>query len=225
MGFMGFCFTWSNRQGGGDLIQERIDRGLCCMGWSELFPNAIVEHLDFTRSDHKPILISGICRRPRDRKSTKWGSRFHFEDAWAHEEDCKGVIERAWHGSQGLFLNISDKRFGLGMIVRNSRGKPCLAAAISSYGVMDVEIAEAKALVEGIKLVSAFGLHLLVIESDASNVVSLCNNFLFSRGEIGSVVQDINWLCYGYDLGPISFIPCCCNNVAHSFVKIALSGV
>ncbi|KAL5831360.1 hypothetical protein ACOSQ4_016714 [Xanthoceras sorbifolium] len=120
-------------------------------------------------------------------------------------------------------LDVASGRFGIGVIVRNSAGDPCLAAAIQCSGSVGVEITEAKALEEGIKLAVIHDLLPLVIESDASNVVSLCNNLFSSRAEIDNIVLDIRQLCCGFSLGPISYVPCCCNKAAHSLARKALS--
>ncbi|KAK1577933.1 hypothetical protein Q3G72_026109 [Acer saccharum] len=47
LGFSGPKFTWSNMRGGSSHVQERIDRGVCSYLWKQLFPLAVVNHLDF----------------------------------------------------------------------------------------------------------------------------------------------------------------------------------
>ncbi|KAL5861406.1 hypothetical protein ACOSQ3_002716 [Xanthoceras sorbifolium] len=97
--------------------------------------------------------------------------------------------------SEGIFklnvdaaLDVAGGRFGSGVIVRNSAGDPCLAAVILNPGSFGVELAEAKALKDGINLAVTHGLLPLVIESDSSIVVSLCNNLISSRAEIDNIV-------------------------------------
>ncbi|KAL5854197.1 hypothetical protein ACOSQ4_003999 [Xanthoceras sorbifolium] len=100
VGFRGHNFTWSNRQKEGKLIQERLDRFLCCMRWRATFPNAANRHLDWGGSDHKPILMDNIrVATARDLKANNWSSRFHFEEAWIGEPDCSEVVENAWNDS------------------------------------------------------------------------------------------------------------------------------
>ncbi|KAL5749548.1 hypothetical protein ACOSP7_024151 [Xanthoceras sorbifolium] len=43
MGFSGNKFTWCNRQFGGNIIWERLDRCFCNIGWRTLFPGAVVK--------------------------------------------------------------------------------------------------------------------------------------------------------------------------------------
>ncbi|KAL5856494.1 hypothetical protein ACOSQ3_003952 [Xanthoceras sorbifolium] len=101
-GLLGYKFTWSNRQGGRELIQKRLDRFLCSMSWRSLFPNTVNTHLDWGGSDHKALLVNNIQKfRERDRVN-RWGARFHFEEAWVDDEECRNIVERAWQGGECL---------------------------------------------------------------------------------------------------------------------------
>ncbi|KAL5848629.1 hypothetical protein ACOSQ4_006642 [Xanthoceras sorbifolium] len=100
VGFRRHDFTWSNKQKGDKLIQEWLDKFLCCMRWRATFPNAANRHLNWGGSDHKPILMDNIrIATTRDLKANNWSSRFHFEEAWIGEPDCSEVIENAWKDS------------------------------------------------------------------------------------------------------------------------------
>ncbi|KAK3212451.1 hypothetical protein Dsin_017157 [Dipteronia sinensis] len=46
MGYIGLDFTWGNRRNGSEMIQERLDRGVCSFSWQQIFPNSLVRHLD-----------------------------------------------------------------------------------------------------------------------------------------------------------------------------------
>jgi endonuclease/exonuclease/phosphatase family metal-dependent hydrolase len=52
MRYIGDKFTWQR----GD-IRERLDRGLANEAWNMKFPDASLHHLDYYRSDHRPILM------------------------------------------------------------------------------------------------------------------------------------------------------------------------
>ncbi|KAL5823204.1 hypothetical protein ACOSQ4_021104 [Xanthoceras sorbifolium] len=116
-------------------------------------------------------------------------------------------------------LDVAGNRFGIGVVVKDAHGVPCLTTAISGSRCATVEIAEAEALEEGIKLAISYGLLPLTMESDASNVVALCNNSLRSRAEMDNIIQDILLLYNGFGLDPISFVPCCYNKVAHVLAR------
>uniref|UniRef100_A0A803PM53 Reverse transcriptase domain-containing protein n=1 Tax=Cannabis sativa TaxID=3483 RepID=A0A803PM53_CANSA len=61
LGFQGPRFTWakggSNSNGNGGMKRARLDRGLASPDWRILFPNAIINHLAATESDHRPLLM------------------------------------------------------------------------------------------------------------------------------------------------------------------------
>ena len=82
---LGFCspkFTWSNRRDSQSLIQECLDK---CVGNSFcylLFPFFTVKHLEFWKSDHRPILLEIADRVARN----LGGRRFHYESAWAEND-------------------------------------------------------------------------------------------------------------------------------------------
>ncbi|KAL5823208.1 hypothetical protein ACOSQ4_021108 [Xanthoceras sorbifolium] len=57
LGFEGPLFTWCNGRVGNAFVQERLDRYVCSRDWLSLFPASYVQHLDFWKSDHRPILL------------------------------------------------------------------------------------------------------------------------------------------------------------------------
>ncbi|KAL5859559.1 hypothetical protein ACOSQ4_000855 [Xanthoceras sorbifolium] len=63
MGFSGSKFTWCNRQFGGNVIWERLDRCFCNIQWRTLFSGAVVVHRDFSGSDHRALVIENICKQ------------------------------------------------------------------------------------------------------------------------------------------------------------------
>ncbi|KAL5808000.1 hypothetical protein ACOSQ3_028691 [Xanthoceras sorbifolium] len=49
-------------------------------------------------SDHSPLLISGVNKSVASRDGLgKWSSRFHFEETWTREDNCKSIVEEAWN--------------------------------------------------------------------------------------------------------------------------------
>ncbi|KAF4391672.1 hypothetical protein F8388_005437 [Cannabis sativa] len=96
LGYQGPGFTWTkgssrNIHSGRNCIKRaRLDRGLATTDWRIQFPNAIVQHLSATVSDHRPILLD-----------TTGGARccsrlFKYENMWARDKRCFWVVKEAW---------------------------------------------------------------------------------------------------------------------------------
>ena len=72
-------------------IRERLDRAVCNQRWNDLFPLAAVIHEDFSRSDHRPIVVdlqylsSATVAQPSGKK--------RFEARWLMEESVDSVVE------------------------------------------------------------------------------------------------------------------------------------
>ncbi|KAL5767841.1 hypothetical protein ACOSQ2_014624 [Xanthoceras sorbifolium] len=61
-------------------------------------------------------LDEAIGKVARDGGSlNKWGSRFHFEEAWVNDEDCKKIVEVAWDAGFGTNV-ISRLNNSVGMV-------------------------------------------------------------------------------------------------------------
>uniref|UniRef100_A0A803PCR1 Reverse transcriptase domain-containing protein n=1 Tax=Cannabis sativa TaxID=3483 RepID=A0A803PCR1_CANSA len=96
LGYQGPGFTWAkgysrNMHSGRNCIKRaRLDRGLATTDWRIQFPNAIVEHLSATVSDHRPILLDTIG-------GVRCCSRlFKYENMWARDKRCFWVVKEAW---------------------------------------------------------------------------------------------------------------------------------
>ncbi|KAF4356478.1 hypothetical protein G4B88_015312, partial [Cannabis sativa] len=94
LGFIGPPFTWSesNKQASVGLRQKRarLDRSLASMEWRILFPDAILNHLSASTSDHRPILL--------DTSGGYKGKHhpFRYENMWARDQRCYWVVKEAW---------------------------------------------------------------------------------------------------------------------------------
>jgi exonuclease III len=58
LGYVGCPWTFDNNQSGRKNVRVRLDRAVACPSWSQLYPQATVQHLVSSRSDHCPIVIS-----------------------------------------------------------------------------------------------------------------------------------------------------------------------
>ncbi|KAM6599851.1 hypothetical protein CsatA_019460 [Cannabis sativa] len=94
LGFQGPVYTWAKGGGCSNGIQKmkraRLDRGLASTEWRILFPNAIVNHLSATDSDHRPLLLDTLggvkCKR----------RQFKYENMWARDPRSFWVVKEAW---------------------------------------------------------------------------------------------------------------------------------
>ncbi|KAK2653328.1 hypothetical protein Ddye_013184 [Dipteronia dyeriana] len=91
---------------------ERLNRGLCNMSWRNLFPNAVIRHLDFQGSDHRPLLLDcKIFAGPRWMPLANKGRRFFFEECRLDEKDCNNIVSLAWrcNSSNNCVMNVLNK--------------------------------------------------------------------------------------------------------------------
>uniref|UniRef100_A0A803QHJ4 Reverse transcriptase domain-containing protein n=1 Tax=Cannabis sativa TaxID=3483 RepID=A0A803QHJ4_CANSA len=109
LGFQGPRFTWakggSNSNGNGGMKRARLDRGLASPDWRILFPNAIINHLAATESDHRPLLMDtmgGIKSK---------GRQFKYENMWARDPRSFWVVREAWQARRHVnpMLNFHKK--------------------------------------------------------------------------------------------------------------------
>ncbi|XP_016206020.1 uncharacterized protein LOC107646345 [Arachis ipaensis] len=98
--FVGYPFTWANKQPGDMNIQERLNRAIAIIDWKEAFPETIVKHLQRYRSDHCPLLIDVTGQE--NKRMRKRPNIFKFEEMWLQNQECKEVISKSWSGSAEL---------------------------------------------------------------------------------------------------------------------------
>ncbi|KAL8125037.1 hypothetical protein AgCh_012638 [Apium graveolens] len=91
LGFTGCQYTWERFRGTPAWIQERLDRGLANQQWRQLFPNAVIQVLEVSTSDHLPLLLQ-LNRQiyvPKTR-------RFRFENVWIRDVECMNLVQESW---------------------------------------------------------------------------------------------------------------------------------
>ncbi|KAF4352882.1 hypothetical protein F8388_002072 [Cannabis sativa] len=101
LGCMNGKFTWFQRCagsiGGTSVKRARLDRALASVDWRLLFPNAVVECMTVSTSDHKPILLN----TDGGARCTK--AQFKYELMWGRDPRCYWVVRNAWRDQ--LHLN------------------------------------------------------------------------------------------------------------------------
>ena len=92
LGYSGLDFTW-HRHRRGELIWERLDRGVANYEWLARFPIGRIRHLHCFTSNHRPILLS----LDSNGEHQQWRHKpFRFEAMWLTSLDCNGVVSRPW---------------------------------------------------------------------------------------------------------------------------------
>ena len=89
LGYSGEIFTWKRGR-----IRERLDRAVANGQWALMHPHAVVLHLDYIRSDHRPILLDTEYYQPS--VHVRSGKK-RFEAKWLHESGFIEEVQRAWN--------------------------------------------------------------------------------------------------------------------------------
>ncbi|KAK3187927.1 hypothetical protein Dsin_027488 [Dipteronia sinensis] len=101
IGFAGPRFTWCNKREGLGMKQDRLDMGVSCYDWKQLFPNSRIHHLEYWHSEHRPLLVEVLTATDTGSDDEEFRrQRFHFEVCWAEHSDCCDLIKRNWQVSE-----------------------------------------------------------------------------------------------------------------------------
>jgi hypothetical protein len=86
LGFSGDNFTWKRGR-----IRERLDKAVANGEWNIMHPGAVLQHLEYTKSDHRPILLDTDYKHiavNQGKKSKK------FEARWLREKGFRDMVEK-----------------------------------------------------------------------------------------------------------------------------------
>ncbi|KAL5573615.1 hypothetical protein UlMin_023212 [Ulmus minor] len=115
LSYMGEMFTWANKQGETGFIHERLDMYVGSIKWLRFFPNSHIHNLPFYNSDHRAIRVnlSSSFMWVRKEPGGHQRRRFHFEEVWASDEECRNIILSSWgvNNSQ-IEVKKSNANFG-----------------------------------------------------------------------------------------------------------------
>jgi hypothetical protein len=90
LGYSGDAYTWKRGR-----IRERLDRAIANRSWQDMHPEAAVQHLEYMRSDHRPILLDTEYQAiPSNQHYTR-----KFEAKWLKEESFNEVVKQAWENA------------------------------------------------------------------------------------------------------------------------------
>lgn len=100
-------FTWNNRQSLPNFIQERLDRAVTSISWSDLFPETAVLHLDYYGYDHRLLKLE--MEKKLDVQLNGRHYKFKFEPFWRFNPEFKDVMADFWKaGNPNLIQNSFD---------------------------------------------------------------------------------------------------------------------
>lgn len=125
LGYPGDIYTWCNRRRVGCQIFEHLDRFISNLDFSNIAGNLYVNHLHWSRSDHRAIKLvlnfNSIPYQNRFKART-----FKFEEFWASNKNCGDIISNSanWNSYGENILNnltIVSKKLGFwGRSLNNS---------------------------------------------------------------------------------------------------------
>jgi hypothetical protein len=101
MGCKGDKFMWHR-----GLIRERLDRALINDQLRDKFPNAILENLPYSRSDHRPMLLS---LEEASIQANLGPAILRFEAKWLKETRFTEIIETTWDSTKNSNLDLAGR--------------------------------------------------------------------------------------------------------------------
>lgn len=107
LGYHGNPFTWYRSWSNGTQIFERLDRFLGNEAFCELFKDIVVTHLDWTKSDHRLIVLE-LVKEDQVQRTSRRVRGFKFDEHWASYPECREIIAASghWGSSSGRQLPL-----------------------------------------------------------------------------------------------------------------------
>ncbi|KAK2664984.1 hypothetical protein Ddye_003558 [Dipteronia dyeriana] len=162
-----------------------------------------ISHLDFWRSDHRPLLVE-VSNSRRCHERDRFNRRFHFEAYWAEDEGSQLLIERNYKISplsgacklKTNWINSLSKRNDYGNKGQKRIGTRMVTGR-QGAGIIIRNHLRVVRFAMGENFVPA------VIESDVKAVVDMINMGVAPTADVGTIGGDILCLIYGK---PILFL-------------------
>ncbi|KAI5439210.1 hypothetical protein KIW84_024843 [Lathyrus oleraceus] len=95
LGFDGYPCTLTNGRHGSNDIQCRLDRVFVNDRCVSIFRPIKVAHLSPFGYDHATIRLVLECQNHDEETTCRY--LFRFEDAWARDDGCEGIVRNNWH--------------------------------------------------------------------------------------------------------------------------------
>jgi hypothetical protein len=82
-------------------MRQKLDRVVVNFAWNTMHPGALVQHMEYAKSDHRPIMLDiDFQVLPNTQRSS-----FRFEAKWLHEKNFREVVEQAWVSANEAVVN------------------------------------------------------------------------------------------------------------------------
>ncbi|XP_042972892.1 uncharacterized protein LOC122304693 [Carya illinoinensis] len=136
-----------------------------------------------------------------------------------------------WKPPMGDILKVNwdaawktkEDRSGIGVVIRDSSGEVLASLCCPRTKVQDAMVAEIYALWRAMKLCAELNFRKVQFEGDALAVVNAVNSPEECWERHGQVVEDLKDVLRKRRGWSVMHVNRCCNNVAHSLAKVALS--
>ncbi|KAL5789467.1 hypothetical protein ACOSQ2_004355 [Xanthoceras sorbifolium] len=111
---------------------------------------------------------------------------------------------------------------GFGVVIRDEKGLVLAASAHNYNSLVTVEVAEAMAILHGIRFAAERGTGPIGVENDSLSLVFVINSKDIPHSDVGLVLSDIIHFFYSLPAISVGFVPRKCNAVAHGLAKFSL---
>ncbi|XP_074289198.1 uncharacterized protein LOC141614345 [Silene latifolia] len=138
---------------------------------------------------------------------------------WREEEVIRRTHELIWEMERVQSEGIGT---GLGIVCRNASGSIEWCVTIQSVAGLTPELAEALAVLEGLKEARCSGHAKVEVESDCRGVIADLKARKSGRSELALIYDDIFSLCNCFDVVSFSFVSRNFNTVAHGLAHAVL---
>ncbi|XP_074314149.1 uncharacterized protein LOC141649356 [Silene latifolia] len=189
---------------------------------------AIWEHRNKVIFDAKEVDPMVIIRRVGDVVAELEGSEHEVRRGRRRREDCMGAEEgRGWRPPPMGCVKINTDAgvsegvgVSLGLVYRDDRGEVLWGVSVVQDQVWEPHVAEAVAVLEGVKEAKRLGYKDIVMESDCAQVIEALNKKQAGRSSFMLVIDEVLCLSEYFNSVVWSFSSRVNNSVAHALAHI-----
>ena len=139
------------------------------------------------------------------------------EDVHVWSPPVEGTLKANWDAAS----NVRRGKMGMGVVIRNHKGKFRAAKFSLINGRFEPTVAEAMAAIHAIVFCKEMGIQRLSLEGDAKNVVSALISREGNWTLMGHIVVDAKKLLEGFHSWEVNFLRHDANSAAHLVATLA----